>query len=121
MEKIVLEYRFTNHQKITFLLYIGAPFLIRLILELGEKSSLKSYLIILFCILVYTFLITVALLRRGLMKIDSSLYKGSFFREKLFFKTKIELSGKSKIAILKLKKAQKLAWFSDAKPDLSVK
>ena len=60
-----------------------------------------------------------AYLKRGLIKINSKLYKGSFFSGKLFFKTQIDISEKSKVSILKFRKSQKLAWFSIAKPDLA--
>ena len=119
MNKIILEYRFTNHQKITFLLYIGAPFLITIFLLLRNSLNMKDYLILSLSIICYTFLISIAFLKRGFLKKNSNLYKGSFFLGKLFFKTRIDISEKPKIAILKLRKSQKLAWFSGAKPDLA--
>ena len=120
MNRIILEHRFTNHQKITFLFYFGAPFLIKIFLLMRCNPNMKGYLILTLCIIGYAFLISIAFLKRGFLKKNSNLYKGSFFLGKLFFKTQIDISEKSKIAILKLRKSQKLAWFSGAKPDLAV-
>ncbi|MDX6748094.1 hypothetical protein SHK09_14955 [Polaribacter sp. PL03] len=119
MEKIILEDRFTNHQKITFLLYLGAPFLIKIFFLLKYNLSLKDYLIISICAICYAFLISIAFLKRGFLKRNSNLYIGSFFLSKLFFKTRIDISETPKLAVLKFRKSQKLAWFSDAKPDLA--
>ncbi|TMM28681.1 hypothetical protein FDT66_13850 [Polaribacter aestuariivivens] len=121
MKKIILEYRFTNHQKITFLLYLGAPFLIKIFFLLRNNMHLnmKDYLILLLCVICYAFLISIAFLKRGFLKKNSNLYKGSFFLGKLFFKTRIDISEKSRIVVLKFRKSQKFAWFSDAKPDLA--
>ena len=119
MKKIILEYRFTNHQKITFLLYLGAPFLIKIFFLVRNSLNMKDYLILSLCIICYTFLISVAFLKRGILKRNSKLYKGSFFLGKLFFKTRIDISETPKITILTFRKTQKLAWFSGAKPDLA--
>lgn len=123
MNKIVLEDRFTTHQKITFLLYFGAPFIIGIfaLLRMALNSNLnyKGYLMLIILLMIYLLLISTAFLKRGFVKINSELYKGSFFREKLIFKKRIDISKTPKIAILKFKKSQKLAWFSAAKPDLS--
>lgn len=123
MNKIVLEDRFTTHQKITFLLYIGAPFIICIfaLLKSAINSHLNSlgYLILMLFLLIYFFLISIAFLKRGFAKINSKLYKASFFRDTLIFKKEIDISKTPKLAILKFKKSQKFAWFSIAKPDLA--
>ncbi|MFY0604256.1 MAG: hypothetical protein JXQ93_09915 [Flavobacteriaceae bacterium] len=120
MKKIILEYRFTNHQKITFLIYLGAPFLIIIFLLLRNSQNATDYIILSLCFICYAFLISIAFLKRGLLKMNSYLYKGSFFLGILFFKTQIDISKTPKIAVLKFRKSRKLAWFSDAKPDLAV-
>ncbi len=123
MTKIVLEDRFTTHQKITFLLYIGAPFIIGIFtlmrMSLNSNLNYKGYLILIILLVIYLFLILIAFLKRGFVKINSKLYKSSFFRGKLIFKKEIDISKTPKIAILQFKKSQKLAWFSIAKPDLA--
>lgn len=123
MDKIILEDRFTTHQKITFLLFIGAPFVIGIValLRMGLKSNLnyKGYLALIIFLIIYSLLISIAFLKRGFVKINSNLYRGSFFRQKLIFKKRIDISKTPKVAVLKFKKSQKLAWFSAAKPDLA--
>lgn len=123
MEKIILENRFTIHQKITILLFIGAPFIISIVglLKMGFNSNLnyKGYLVLLLFLLLYFFLISIAFSKRGFINVHSDLYRGLFFREKLFLKKRINISDKPKLAVLKFKKSQKLAWFSIANPDLA--
>ena len=123
MDKIILEDRFTTHQKITFLLYIGAPFIIGIVglirMSLNSNLNYKGYLALIILLIIYFLLISIAFLKRGFIKINSNLYRGSFFREKLFFKKRIDISKTHKVAVLKFKKSQKLAWFSAAKPDLA--
>ncbi len=117
-DKIILENRFSTHQRITFLLYIGGPFIIKFFLLLRSSSlNYIDFLLLIFCAAVYLFLISIAFLKRGFIKIDSNLYRGSFFRGKLFFKKKIDITKTPKVAVLKFKKSQKLAWFSIANPD----
>tara|TARA_B100000795_G_C22506077_1_gene325848 strand:+ start:25 stop:573 length:549 start_codon:yes stop_codon:yes gene_type:complete len=120
MKKIILEYRFTNHQKITFLVYIGAPFLIGIFYLLKINLNLKGFFILTLCVICYILLIAVAFFKRGFLKVNSNLYKGSFFLGKLFLKTRIDISEKPKMTMLSFGKSQKLAWFSAAKPDLAV-
>ncbi|PHS67021.1 MAG: hypothetical protein COB12_05015 [Flavobacterium sp.] len=119
MDKIILEDRFTTHQKITFLIYIGAPFLIGIFSLLKLNLNIKGFLILMLLLIIYSFLISISFSKRGFLKIKSDLYLGFFFFGKLFFKKKIDISRTPKIAILKFKKSQKLAWFSVAKPDLA--
>jgi len=123
MEKIILEDRFTTHQKISFLLYIGAPFIILIVtllrMALSSNLNYKGYLALIIFLIIYSFLISIAFLKRGFVKINSNLYRGSFFREKLFFKKRIDISKTPKVAVLKFRKSQKLAWFSVARPDLA--
>jgi hypothetical protein len=119
MNKIILEDRFTTHQKITFLLYLGAPFIIGIVSLTQINLNFKGYLAVIVFVTVYIFLVATAFLKRGFIKINSNLYRGSFFRGKLFFKKRIDISKTPKIAILQFKKSQKLAWFSTARPDLA--
>ena len=120
MNKIILEDRFTSHQKITFLLYMGAPFILGIISVLRNYwLSTEHYLIIALCMIAYFLLISIAFLKRGFIKINNHLYKASFFSGRLFFKSKIDISKTPKIAVLSFKKSQKLAWFSAARPDLA--
>jgi hypothetical protein len=119
MNKIILEDRFTTHQKITFLIYIGAPFLIGIFSLLNLNLNIKGFFILMLLLIIYSFLISISFSKRGFLKIKSDLYLGLYFLDKLFYKKKIDISKTPKIAILKFKKSQKLAWFSVAKPDLA--
>lgn len=87
-------------------------------MALNFNLNYKGYIILGILLLIYSFIISIAFLKRGFVKINSKLYKGSFFCGKLFFKKKIDISETPKIAVLRFKKIQKLAWFSNAKPDL---
>ena len=123
MNQVVLEDRFTNHQKLIILVAIGLPFLLG-IYELGGMAlnsnlNINGYLVLVILIFIYSGLIIIAFLKRGFVKINSELYTGSFFREKLILKKRVDLSNTPKVAILKFKKAQKLAWVSIANPDLA--
>ena len=119
MIKIILEDRFTTHQKITFLLYIGSPILMLSAAFLVNSLNYIGYIILAFLILIYCFLISIAFLKRGFVKIDSKFYRASFFYGKLFFKKQIDISQTPKLSVLKFLKSQKLAWFSVAKPDMA--
>jgi hypothetical protein len=79
----------------------------------------KGYLILLIFILIYTAMVCLAFTKRGLLKQNSDLYRGLYFMNKLILKKKISLNDKSKVAILKFKRNQKLAWFSAAQPDMA--
>ena len=82
MNKIILEDRFTNHQKTMFILYVGAPIVIVIIKllqsignptnfnipELSELGSNTNYGIIIGLILLYLFLISIAFLKRGFIE-----------------------------------------------------
>lgn len=133
MNKIILEDRFTNHQKTMFILYVGAPIVIVIIKllqsignptnfnipELSELGSNTNYGIIIGLILLYLFLISIAFLKRGFIEKTSNLYIGFFFRGRLYFKKKIDISKRSALCTLKFKSSRKYAWFSAAKPDLA--
>lgn len=124
MNKIILEDRFTTHQKISLLLYIGGPIIIVIAYLIKAASdgylTKKGYLVLLIFMSIYMFLVMVAFLKKGFFEKDGKLYRGAFFRGKLFFKKHIPISHTPKLAVLKFKKSQKLAWFSAAHPDLSV-
>ena len=117
--KIILESRFTTHQKIHIILYLGAPFIITIFSLARLDLNFIGYLFLLILILIYSVMVCIALTKRGLLKQGSDLYRGLFFIDKLILKKKIDLTNKPKVSILKFKKSQKLAWFSAARPDLA--
>ena len=119
-KNLILESRFTSHQKIHITLSIGAPFIIIIFFLLRMDLNSKGYLILLIFILIYTSMVCLAFTKRGLLKQNSDLYRGLFFMNKLILKKKINLSDKTKVAILKFKRNQKMAWFSAAQPDMAL-
>ena len=119
-DKIILEYRFSSHQKTHIIFFIGSP-LILIIYSLMKINLNNVGLSVLFLLIViYLSLVCLAFTRRGLLKKGSELHRGLFFFKKLILKKKIDLTNKSKIAILKFNKTQKMGWFSAARPDLSL-
>jgi hypothetical protein len=120
MTKIILEDRFTNHQKTMFLLYITVPTVLGLI-RLWQLNLLNSlmYVIIFILFPTYLFLTTIAFLKRGFIEKDAQLYIGSFFQGKLYFKKKIDISNRTGLCILKFKSSRKYVFFSLADPDLA--
>lgn len=116
---IILEPRFTPHQKTHLILSIGAPFIIIIIALLGIELNYRGYIFLFVIILVYAAVVCLAFTKRGLLKKDSVLYRGLFFKNILLIKKKINLTNKSKVSILKFKRSRKMAWFSVARPDLA--
>jgi len=120
--KLILESRFTTHQKTHIILSIGAPFLfVIFILIKNMPLNLIGNLILLVFLIFYALLVCIAFTKRGLLKYNENLYRGVYFKGKLLIKKKIDLTNKVSVAILKFKRSQKMAWFSVAKPDLSSK
>ena len=118
-DKIILENRFTTHQKISLLLYIGAPFIISIFALARIDLNYKGYLMLTLFILIYGLIICLSFTKRGFIKYNSDLYRGLFFKDKLILKKRIDLTDRPKISILKHRKSQKLAFFSAARPDLA--
>lgn len=81
------------------------------------KLNYVGYLMLGFSVLLYAGLICVAFLRRGFIKIGEKAYRGSFFLNRLIFKTRIKLENRPIVSILKFKKISKMAFFSAANPD----
>lgn len=116
---IILQSRYTTHQKIHMVLVLGAPFILIIVSLLGIDLNYIGYMVLLFFMLMYTVLICFAFTKRGLLKKDNQLYRCLYFKNKLIKKNKINLTAKPKVTILRFKRSQKMAWFSAAKPDLA--
>ena len=125
--EIILESKLTAHQKTHVIMVIGLPVIIVSVTILNHHLSLHGMnqwslvfpkLLFLFTILLLGFFLV--FLRTGVLKVDNHLYLGTYIFGKLIFKKKIITSHKSKVAILKLSKRQKMAWFSIASPDQSL-
>ncbi len=115
---LLLENRFTSHQQTHIILSIGAPLLI-IIFKLSQSTpSFYVHLQLFGFSLLYIVLFCLAFTKRGLININNNLYRGLYFRKQLILKKKIDITNKTKIAVLKFKRRQKMAWFSAARPDL---
>jgi len=119
MDTIVLENRFSVHQKLMILFYLGAPIIVALVSLSKLDLNYIGYLVLFVLCIIYGVLICISYSKRGFIKINSDLYRGLFFRNKLILKKRIDLRNKSVISVLKFKKHQKFAFFSAAKPDLA--
>lgn len=85
VDNIILEDRFTTHQKITILLYMGAPFIIlivKLIMECADLSYF-GFLVLVVLSIIYSIMVCISFTKRGFVKVKSNLYRGLFFRQKL--------------------------------------
>lgn len=116
---IILESRFTSHQKIHITLIIGAPFILIIVALLRMDLNYIGYIVLLLFVLIYSMMICLAFTKRGLLKKNSELYRGLYFKNTLLLKKKINLEDKTKVSVLKFKKSQKMAWFSVAQPDMA--
>ena len=117
--KLIVKYKFTLHQKIHLIIFVGSiPILI-----IGEMLRMNLNFIgkiILVCFfLIYFVIFSFAFSKIGFLKLNENLYRGLFIYDKLLFKKLINLNNRNKIAILKFKRRRKLAFISNAKPDLS--
>ncbi len=117
-KKLILESRFTNHQKTHIILTIGGLPLIVIIYSIVLGHNSTHQLITAISTIIYIVLICLAFTKKGLFKKGETLYRGLFFNKKIILCKKFDLTDKSKVSILKFRKTQKMAWFSDAKPDL---
>lgn len=118
MEKLILEYRLTNHQKLVLSL-VPAILLFFITEMLLHSLNFRGYLFVFLCALLFIFLIGIIFSRRGLVSKDNKLCLGVFYFNTLIFKKKIDLNEWTKISILKFNRRQKLAFFTSANPDLS--
>lgn len=119
MKKIILEYNFTFHQKNILTFCVGMPIVVFFIFTLTSGFNTRDYFLLVILTLLFLIFISIIFLKVGFTKIDTNLWRGYFFWRKLIFKQKIDISKASKVVALKSKKYQKLAWISDAKPDLA--
>lgn len=119
-KEIILESRFTTHQKIHMTLYIGGPLIFIIFSMMRTYLNNMGLFILLMFILIYLSLMCLAFTKRGLLKKEDKLYRGLYFFRKLILKKKIDLTDKPKVSILKFNRRQKMGWFSAARPDLSL-
>ncbi|CAL2062592.1 hypothetical protein [Tenacibaculum sp. 190524A05c] len=121
-KEIILESKFTAHQKTHILVVLGIPVVIMTMFVLSRhynNSSVSTSDLGKLIFLGFVFLIVglIIFFKNGVLKKDDGLYLGTYIFGKLLFKKEIDLTNISKLAILKLRKSQKMAWYSLANPD----
>lgn len=117
MSHIILEDRFTTHQKIVFFIFLELPLINFLASFLKDFSALNFLFIILLGLLTLSVL-GFSLIKLGFIEDHGKLYLGNFLFGKLIFKEKVKLKNKPKLCILKFKKRQRLGFMSSAKPNM---
>lgn len=120
MRRLILESKLTSHQKLHVLLSLGGPVLIVIYKITTLESYFKTNALLVLFILVFIGIVCSVFLKKGVLKVGKTLYKGTFLFNKLLVKKKVDLSDKPKVSILKFKRNQKMAWFSIASPDASL-
>ncbi len=120
MNRIILESRFIRHQKTHLILVTGLPVLLLIIKLTDIGFDFKDYVQLIVLFFVFTLVIISMFFKRGFLKKKSELYRGLYCFGKLILKKKISLNNKDQVSILKFRKTQKMAWFSNANPDLAL-
>lgn len=118
VSKLVLEYKFTFHQKLVLLISVAALILmiVTLTIEIFELNDLLLFYAISAS---YPLLIVLAFIKRGFLIKGNQLFKSYFFLGIKIFNTEIDMSFYPKVSVLKFKKQRKLPWFSIARPDIA--
>ncbi|CAL2087042.1 hypothetical protein [Tenacibaculum sp. 190524A05c] len=133
-KEIILESKFTAHQKTHVSIILGLPILVVIIkflsMEFGDDGitgnydgitdAPNNYMKIAALILVFFVIVMLSFLKTGVLKKNNQLYLGTYIFGKLLFNEKVDLGNKTKLAILKLTKNQKMAWFNIANPDQGI-
>lgn len=129
MKEIIIESKYSIHQKLMFVLMffftflIGGSHIILIILglydELDENIVYKIIYPLLFPFSFYIFILFFS--KQGIVINRDSLFYSQFFFGKPFSKKEIKLNGITDTSILTYDIHQKFAFFSAAKPDLAEK
>ncbi len=119
MNSIILENRFTLHQKTHLLLFMASPILLVIVVLAQEDLNVKGFSLLIFLFVLYCLIVLLSFTKKGFLKKNGDLYRGLFFLKYVVYKKKIALSEWSKISILSFRKSQKMAWFSAANPDIA--
>ncbi len=120
MKRLILESKLTNHQKFHVFLCTGVPIVLSIHTLISQKPYFIKSILFLFFVVLSLVMLGIVFLKKGVVKEGSVLFKGTFLFDKLLLKKKVDVDQKSKVAILKFKRSQKMAWFSVANPDASL-
>ena len=86
---------------------------------LRNELILLNVLKLIGLLILFGFTIMITFSKKGLLISNNKIYKGYFFRNLLLYKKTVNLNNKIAFAILKLRKKQKMAFFTGANPDLA--
>jgi uncharacterized membrane protein YoaT (DUF817 family) len=114
--KLILEFRFTFHQKLVILISVAVLILL-IITYIIEIFQLDDLLLIYTLIISYPLLIILALLKKGFLTKERKLFKSYFFLGFGIFNSEVNTNLYPKVTVLQFKKIRKLPWFSIAQPD----
>jgi hypothetical protein len=117
MSHIILEDRFSTHQKIVFFIFLELP-LINFLASFFKNFNALNFLFIILIGLLTLSVLGFSLIKLGFIEDHGKLYLGNFLCGKLIFKEKVKLKNKPKLCILKFKKRQRLGFMSSAKPNM---
>ena len=127
MKKIIIESKYSIHQKLMFILMffftflIGGSHIILIVLGLydqfDENIVYKIVYPLLFPFSIYIFILFFS--KQGILIEKDSLFYSQFFFDRPFSKKEIKLNGITDTSILTYNIQQKFAFFSAAKPDLA--
>lgn len=116
-EKLPLETAYNLHQKMILLGVSLLPALF--VIELsGRNLSWIGYLMLMAFLSLFFYLVSLAFSKKRLVKKNNKLYKAKIFNGVTLSRSRIRLTDRPVVSILKFKKSQKMIWFSMAKPDL---
>ena len=117
-DRLILEYNFNSHQK-THLTFVGLAIIV---VASGVFRDLENPYFWVKLLGLFILLISVVILifsKNGLINNNGKIFLGYFIGKILLYKKAIDLTDKNALAVLKLKKTQKLAFFTSANPDWS--
>lgn len=124
-KRIILESRFTSHQKQHISIITGLLILVPIVVLINANGNIdlitqNEWRKIggMLGMAVVTFLSIFT--KKGLLEKGKCLYSSIYLFNYLVYKKKVDLVAKTKLAILKMEKRQKAGWFSVASPDLSL-
>lgn len=116
--RIILEFNLSTHQ-MTHLSLIALALIVIASAVLRNELILLNVLKLIGLLILFGFTIMITFSKKGLLQSNNKIYKGYFFGNLLLYKKTVNLNNKIAFAILKLRKKQKMAFFTGANPDLA--
>jgi len=117
MKKLILEYKYSGHQKLNLIIFAFLNFSLLLFFfnQIPKTQGFTGFIIF---GTTFTILVIQIVSKRGFLIKDNKLYCALFFFGNSIFKKKMDLNNKPAFSILRFNKKQKFAFVSIAKPDM---